>query len=149
MNELDGFNEGIDKVPWDWTARLVMADWMADNGNKLEEGYRAIVALKVRPCNGAEPLFDPGNGLDDREKAEFKEIRKKYLHQWWWCDRRGEGAPMFQPYALPEVWAAQLPNNGNLGKAWMSRREAEDVAAMVWLELPALARAEILKEAAK
>lgn len=116
------FQAALDADPSDHTTRLVFADWLEEQGDARAEGYRALGRL----------------GLYVSRNTEGK---------WaWFCVALGG------PAMPPRDWYALIAGGNPLAspalhrhsKAFATRREAENAAALAFARLPALRRAELL-----
>jgi uncharacterized protein (TIGR02996 family) len=132
MTTEDDFQSALDANPDDWQTRLVFADWLEDRGDPRAEGYRALGRLRKRP---------------HREST-----RPTNRPVWWWCT----DGHAFVYSSLPGDWFRAIDGYGahERFKPWLgddtgsqvvnSRREAEDVAALVFTQLPTPRRTELL-----
>lgn len=127
MNTEDDFQRHLDAHPDDATARMVFADWLQERDDPRAEGYRALGALRKRPCES--------------------DVSKN------WCWFRGYAD---HPMRLHEDWFDVMKVRGKAGEfapAWTarpggkdpaSRRELEDAAALAFARLPESRRDELL-----
>ncbi len=136
MTTEDDFQAALDAQPSDWQTRLVLADFLQEQGDPRADGYRALAAQRrsALPCqmagSGDEPgpvLFIVGN-----DKVDVKEFRRKYAA----C-------------ILPTDWfdlvtGGLYQTNGTVYWAhFRTRRAAEDAAARAFAELPEARRVEL------
>jgi uncharacterized protein (TIGR02996 family) len=126
----DDFNAALDANPDDHQTRLVFADWLQERGDERAEGYRALGMRRLS-------------------------TRKALRARWYDAAKYGEASGE----NLPSDWYAALITHlgsdrdtvrlGCLhrGRCWsefLTRREAEDAAALAFEQLPAERRAELL-----
>lgn len=118
MSTEDDFQRLLDANPDDHHTRLVFADWLDDRGDPRAAGYRAL-------------------GVADRGP-------RRSASGWYWYARwprvpdirRGDGHSTL----VGDWWDAAVGKQ----KAFASRREAENAAALAFATLPAARRAELL-----
>jgi uncharacterized protein (TIGR02996 family) len=148
MTTEDDFQAALDANPDDWQARLVFADWLQERGDPRAEGYRALGALRRAPY--PERVRDPGP-----DRWGYHGGAGRVL----WDAARGVRLPDPVPApawaALPAHWLKALQRlqrgrNADAGNRWwsgqaLSRRAAEDAAALAFARLPAKRRAELLR----
>jgi uncharacterized protein (TIGR02996 family) len=137
MNDEDAFQSALDANSEDHTTRLVFADWLQDRDDPRAEGYRALAVGRhcplsvvmvasyssdLMPFQGRTVLvYGPGS-----VEWEFQ----RELH-----------------HLLPKDWFT-LMDKGEAGDVYwhrsLTRREAEDAAALAFANLSAERRAELL-----
>lgn len=138
MTTEDDFQAALDREPGDWQTRLVFADWLEDRDDPRAEGYRALGALRKNPYHYADRL-------PNRPTWGF-----------WNAGAYGAGVAMKDVgrQHLPQSWFEQLPDANSTQdymQSWwphvsdrLTRRAAEDAAALAFAKLPPNRRAELL-----
>lgn len=137
MTTEDDFQRQLDAHPEDYQTRLVFADWLEERGDARAEGYRALGTSARVPRHRA--------GLWEWSAGPFR-----HSGNWW---------RMADHHETPHVWSVALitsyepepplkePSpvtaNGIL-LAYLTRRAAEDAAAIAFSRLPEPRRAELL-----
>jgi uncharacterized protein (TIGR02996 family) len=125
----DDFQSALDKDPEDWQTRLVFADWLQEHNDLRAEGYRVLGELRRVPdrsvfilggacCFGFIRLTI---GLASPIKA--RALNRFGLPSTWWY--AVEGA-MYNSAANP-YW-----------RWFRTRRQADDAAALAYLQLPSV-----------
>jgi uncharacterized protein (TIGR02996 family) len=121
----EDFQHALDANPADWQTRLVFADWLQDRGDLRAEGYRALGHNLCRPYyfSGERRWFwweacgtDPG----ESHHGCLGDI------QWWGCISGGQH------------------HSFSYARAFDTRSEAEDAAALAFGRLPPELRAQLL-----
>lgn len=114
MTTEDDFHRALDANPTDWQTRLVLADWLDEQGDPRAEGYRALGVNEMHPMviNG----------------------RWGYLRG----SLRLPGAQW-----VPHDWHGEYQIHDS-GEFALTRRAVEDAAALAFAKLPADRRAELL-----
>lgn len=121
MTTEDDFQAALDAHPEDWQTRLVFADWLEERGDVRAGGYRAMGASRVHPFTPQTTHYWISTG-----------------HWWYWAN----GAEVHQ---LQEDWWTRWRDSINHHNGGVpTRRAAEDAAALVFAQLPAARRAELL-----
>jgi uncharacterized protein (TIGR02996 family) len=115
----DDFQKQLDAHPDDHQTRLVFADWLHDRDDPRAEGIRALGARGMR-------LRTLSIAIED---VAWKD----------WYFPEGDYADSREYTPLPRDWIDALG-----GHLFMSRRDAEDAAALAFAQLPAERRAELL-----
>lgn len=119
------FRAAIDADPDDMVRRLVFADWLDEHNDPRADGFRALARLGVQPCHWSARAFA------DLSTTEFPEA-------YWWTSVRGEH-DAWVPYMLPDPWyhaVKRVCPEQWLAASWLTRREAEDAAALAFVILP-------------
>jgi uncharacterized protein (TIGR02996 family) len=133
----DDFRKRLNRVPWDWQARLVFADWLEERGDPRAEGYRAM---------GRRQRY-----------ARLSFCAPK--HYGWWDESDDEvrgGSGTLDPDDIPTDWLRATAEQGKLLRLrsfldhgtsidFRTRRQAEDAAALAFATLPAARRKELLE----
>lgn len=140
MTTEDDFQAALDLNGADWQTRLVFADWLEERGDERADGYRAMGLHRVNPLllrlsqatqkKEAEIVFLLGTDGNDSPEARA---------QWGKC-------------MLPAVWFKKLPRrdqkNARDSNPWwrffVSRRFADDTAALAFTKLAKVRRDELL-----
>lgn len=125
MTTEDDFQAALDLNPNDWQTRLVFADWLQDHDDPRAEGYRILGTRRWCPED-----WMPNNPSS-----------------WtWWDKSHIDPTGPFAPGLLPtDCLKAIEPQEGHLYcRDYSTRREAEDAAALGFLNLPPARRAELL-----
>jgi uncharacterized protein (TIGR02996 family) len=116
VSDEDAFHAALDANPEDWQCRLVFADWLDERGDPRGPGYRTLGA-----------------------RGAFPDV--SYLQPTWFMSARFKGY-------LPFDWIDEMKNWHRCSPGewvdYLTRREAEDAAALAFAELPAARRAELL-----
>lgn len=126
MTSEDDFQKQLDANPDDHLTRLVFADWLQERGDLRAEGYRALGRNRLCPMKDINPSL------------------KTRFGKWYWTDTV-TGKPF--GHALKDWWyfkVAKLVPQVKGGFA--TRCEAEDAAALAFVELSASRRAELLAQ---
>lgn len=118
MTNEEDFQRRLNRVSHDWQTRLVFADWLYERGDPRAEGYRVLGLLRKRPL-----------------KFKVKYIPHKHrLFRWYTFDlddteesRRYSSSEHHLPFAWWEMIAFD---------EWKTRREAEDAAALAFVDVP-------------
>lgn len=130
MNDEDAFQAALDADPSDRTTRLVFADWLQERGDERAEGYRALAALRLAPV-----ALKMGSGVWIGKTV-------------WFFGPAGHGARSFPRRAtLPAAWFENVEKTEGGDQHWrrfLTRRQAEDAAAVAFAKLPPERRAELL-----
>lgn len=132
MTTEDDFQRAIDSDPQDWHTRLVFADWLDDHGDPRADGYRAIATQQRYPLEGKHGALNQPT--------------------WWWhCGVLDNPSPTHND--VPPDWYALLPAQDGNNNFWplhtatggmRTRRECENALALVFAQLPAARRDELL-----
>ncbi len=140
MTTEEDFQAMLDANPHDHVTRAVFADWLEERGDERAAGYRALAQFRRFPAysnhagNGSSLPFD-------------------WFEGWSFYGGGCEWYKRTTPNELPDSWRWKLPCNsrkatgdqGMIGGSWQrTRREAEDAAALAWLELTDAERADVL-----
>lgn len=126
MSEEDAFQAALDADPDDHHTRLVFADWLDDRDDPRGPGYRAL-------------------GMGEHRPSKWAAFR-----QWFWWKWKDGGYAERHPDMLPADWFNAIPGRKDSGVAWpaghqqLSRRSAEDAAALAFATLPPARRDELL-----
>ena len=150
MTTEDDFQAALDDDPDDWQTRLVFADWLQERGDPRAEGYRALGVLRRVPTS---KYFQPAS--------------QNPWYLWYSAAHLGDlvrdpNGPrrdildsMFIA-ALPADWCAKIlaltakRRRGNHRGGWfgygVTRREAEDAAALAFARLSPRRRTKLLAE---
>jgi uncharacterized protein (TIGR02996 family) len=128
----DDFQSALDANPQDWHTRLVFADWLDERGDPRGPGYRAL----GRRCRQALPCRLAGGPLRyilGTELIDPKPHRKRW------------GACLLERdwFALVALSTA-CDTRHDVWKYYVTRREAEDVAARAFAQLPAPRQTQLL-----
>ena len=139
MTSEDDFQKQLDANPDDHLTRLVFADWLQERGDKRAEGYRAMgvlrrvpVGVTMAPIQEDQVLF-PFSG-----KA-----------MWVFGPMSGGRAPPVEDHHMPDVWYSLIKPGPGCDSYWnrfLSRREAEDAAAIAFAKLRKLSRTKLLSQ---
>jgi uncharacterized protein (TIGR02996 family) len=131
----DDFQAAIDANPEDWQTRLVFADWLQERADPRADGYRTLGVLRRRAmaCQMTDgPLrFIFGTAA-----------LRTQVHRAKWGD-----------CLLPKEWfrvvavSTACNTRATLWKYYVSRREAEDAAALALATFTVRRRANLLKRA--
>lgn len=124
MTTEDDFQKALDARPDDHVTRLVFADWLEERDDPRAEGYRALGLLRKYPCYGGSAEVDfiwYANGA----VVEHANIGKLWVDALW--EMSGDSPA--------EVYWPVKP---------LSRREADDAAAIAFSKLSPERRAELL-----
>jgi uncharacterized protein (TIGR02996 family) len=133
----DDFRRRLNRVPWDWQARLVFADWLEERGDPRAEGYRAM----------------------GRRKRFARLSLCKPKHYWWWDESDEEvrcGSGPLDPDDIPTDWLRATAEQAELLRLrnvfdhgtnldFPTRKAAEDAAALAFARLPEARRKELLE----
>lgn len=127
MTTEDDFQKALDAHPDDWQTRLVFADWLEERGDARAEGYRALGVLRKHP-------------------------HKQSAADWTW---QGADSVSQDANKLTRDWMFIVSGFTDGRRCWplsprdaISRREAEDAAALAFAKLPPARRAELLNQTA-
>jgi uncharacterized protein (TIGR02996 family) len=147
----EDFQAALDADPNDWQTRLVFADWLQDRGDERAEGYRALGVLRRVPTS---KFFQPRSRK--RWYLWYSTTHGGNLER----NRHGPASAIIESMrvaALPTDWCETIlaltpaEKRGNHRGGWfgygVTRREAEDAAALAFARLPPERRAELLAEA--
>ena len=132
MNDEDVFQAALDAGPNEHTTRLVLADWLQERGDPRAEGYRALGVLRLQPCHLDAECFTPENPAARTEE---------FLDKFWWCNADDA---RYERFRLPPDWYKGLKWPGSSDRKYVTRRHAEDDAALAFARLPRKRRAELL-----
>jgi uncharacterized protein (TIGR02996 family) len=127
------FQRALNKNPEDWQTRLVFADWLQEHNDPRAEGYRALGSLRTYPF---------WMGVEKRRTDVSEHYRSC---PFWTLKGTGGGH-------LPADWFALIVLRGKselYAPLWaacrdVTRREAEDAAALAFGRLPDERRTELL-----
>jgi uncharacterized protein (TIGR02996 family) len=114
MTSEEDFQKALDENPEDSQTRLVFADWLDEHDDPRAGGYRALGVWRTHPRGPKSDTYD----LDE----------KCFVNWFEWCMTKQEP---YRKHHLPQVWRDKLKTYSQ----YKSRREAEEAAAMAWLEL--------------
>lgn len=127
MTDETGFQNWLDAHPEDSVARMAFADWLEERGDERHAGYRALGVsglYAVRVLMDRDPMvvrYIVGNANNKLDSPQ---------------DRRDYG-----PCQLPHAWMYRVENlndeddRGVWWKYFLTRREAEDAAALAYARL--------------
>jgi uncharacterized protein (TIGR02996 family) len=121
----DDFQAALDAKPDDWQTRLVFADWLQERNDPRAEGYRALGQNRLVP---KLPNQVNKPGYTTRAWAEGYKWTDGWLPNDWF--------PLARAHTSERAWTQWAVNK--------SRREAEDMAALAFAQLPPERRAELL-----
>jgi uncharacterized protein (TIGR02996 family) len=127
----DDFAAALDANPEDWQIRLVFADWLQERGDARAEGYRALGVRRLKPATSAFNRSRPCWGFSNPENSYANDRRRRACvlpRDWWEVMDPGEVSRASNP-----SWNWHL-----------TRRAAEDTAAIAFAELPPERRVELL-----
>jgi uncharacterized protein (TIGR02996 family) len=134
MTDEDAFQSWLDAHPDDHTCRLVFADWLQERIDVRAEGYRALGALRLIPL-----------GVTITHDARGEDLVPYRGRLVWVYGAVGALEP--GPHLLPKSWKEKIsvkPPSDLSWRRFLSRREAEDAAALAFSLLPPERRAELL-----
>jgi uncharacterized protein (TIGR02996 family) len=150
MTTEEDFQAALDADPDDWQTRLVFADWLQDRGDERAEGYRALGVLRRVPTS---KFFQPHSS--NPWYLWYSAAHVDNLDR----NRTGPQRDLIESLlvaALPADWCAKIRalapaeerRRWNHRGGWfgygVTRREAEDAAALAFARLPPERRAELL-----
>ena len=146
MSDEEAFQAHLDAHPDDHTARLVFADWLGEQSDPREEGYRALGQLKRTPipCDDSEAEPMPIISLRRHFYGDESEVNVQ-------CGDSTDYVAEYERCLLPHEWFVKLaPWNVDKGKyrwVWIdTRRLCEHAAALAFAQLPAELRAKLLAQ---
>lgn len=125
MTTEDDFQAALDADPTDFTARLVFADWLDEQGDPRAAGYRMLAYARMAPVG-------PGNKSQHGQQ------------EWCWLEtvtgRSNRCNVKSYWYThLTKRWKDAPPGFHQSWAGWRvyydTRREAEDDAALAWLKV--------------
>jgi uncharacterized protein (TIGR02996 family) len=136
----EDFHKILDAAHDDHTTRMVFADWLEEQGDPRAEGYRALGKLQIQPHK------------TDWTGMETHPQRNSNIYVY------GTGGAMIDAqHKLPDDWAALIPYkisendpdyHGRIAhwrENYLTRKEAEDAAALAFAQLPPERKEELLK----
>jgi uncharacterized protein (TIGR02996 family) len=126
------FVDALDAEPDNHHLRLVFSDWLEERGDPRALGFRALGVLKRCPF---------------RESIAESRFVSTYVRRdgWSWWGRCFDGATEgSNSYKLPYDWRNLLGEMDGKGHCKPTRQEAEDDAALAFLNLPPERQAELL-----
>ena len=135
MNEEDAFQTVLDENREDHTTRLALADWLMERDDPRGPGYRALGLLGKRT--------DRWIVRADCDSAYWDASQ--------WDSKHGPDDVMWK-VSLPSAWWQLLPRSAQCSggtkstKNKLTRREAEDAAALAFGKLSPRAQEEILSQ---
>ena len=125
MTTEDDFQRALDSNPEDWQTRLVFADWLQERGDPRADGYRALGVNRRVP--------------DTRSTLMFRYTSAPAV---------SFGIDPQHTYVLPLDWYKLADSEWDKSACGpfykVTRRAAEDTAALAFARLPAARRAELL-----
>lgn len=129
MGDQEAFQAHLDAHPDDHFARMTFADWLDDRGDPRAAGYRALGQLGLRPYRD--------HGWPGGSMSTHKVVG--YRYEWWNEEADDENSGEHPECVLP--WYRHLKggyvyegDDGIESTDYLSRREAEDAAALAYVE---------------
>lgn len=153
MTTEEDFQAALDANSQDWHTRRVFADWLDDRGDPRASGYRAMAQQMACPAGSRGEGSGLGSWHGERGRTPKTAFEaNSVLPDDWFVALWGEGAG--EPYRMgnsdtPYEFPGEHKDRRELGFAWpidgdVSRRDADDAAALAFLKLPEARRAELL-----
>lgn len=136
MTTEDDFQAALDANPDDWQTRLVLADFLQEQGDPRAEGYRALAAGRLHPGT-----WDGHRGPDGSQEI---------LAAFYCVPPSADGASkqVIARDELPRDWfnlIEKLPVDIYTRlRSRLTRRDMEDAAAVAFAALGAERRAQLL-----
>jgi len=125
MTDEDAFHAALDANPADSTLRLIFADWLEERDDPRAAGYRAMGE------RGSRPQFY---------------VEESFPWSWWWATRDRDCHDLTEDWFI-EVREMDPENTSQFVKDFLSRRAAEDAAALAFSRLSPEQQAAILQTA--
>jgi uncharacterized protein (TIGR02996 family) len=137
MSDEEAWQAALDADPGNSLLRQVFADWLDDRGDPRASGYRVLGALGLWPERG---LWHPDRWGRGRTPPGHLPSD--------WYDRLKGGKPKRRRLGR-DAWPAQRASRAweewrDTQRDFGNRRDADDAAALAWLDLDDAERRDIL-----